>query len=127
MGTQQYLIDTNIFISLFNEQLAEPLPSGTLSCSIITEMELLSFPGLSQKEEGLLRNKFETLEIFGLTPNIKENAIQLRRNKGLALPDAIIGATAVTMDYTLLSNDSDFSNIPELSCQRMQTAGIKDL
>jgi len=38
-----YLIDTNIFILLFNNRLQEPIPEGDLSYSVITEIELLSF------------------------------------------------------------------------------------
>ncbi len=32
-----YLIDTNIFISLFNDQLSEPIPDSQLGYSIITK------------------------------------------------------------------------------------------
>ncbi len=47
----RFLLDSNIFILLFNNRLSENLPEGEIACSIITEMELLSFPRLSVQEE----------------------------------------------------------------------------
>ncbi|MEZ0540639.1 PIN domain-containing protein [Fibrella arboris] len=42
--------------------------------------------------------------------------VKLRRHyKGLKLPDAIMAATAIAHDFTLLStNDSDFNKITDL-------------
>ena len=36
----EYLIDTNILISLFNDELAEPIPDGNIGYSIITEIDV---------------------------------------------------------------------------------------
>ena len=49
MNTDRFLVDTNIFILLFNDSLAEPLPDGEIVCSVITEMELLSFPDIKPR------------------------------------------------------------------------------
>ena len=45
-----YLIDTNIFISLFNQELTQPIPNGKIGYSVITAIEILSFKGLSLQE-----------------------------------------------------------------------------
>lgn len=45
--TIDYLFDTNILIYLLNNRLAENLPSGRYGYSVITEIELLSFPALT--------------------------------------------------------------------------------
>lgn len=50
-----YLIDTNILVSLFNDELTESIPDGELGYSIITEIELLSFIGLEKDEKTLIR------------------------------------------------------------------------
>jgi predicted nucleic acid-binding protein len=50
-----YLLDTNILILLFNDQLAESIPDGNLGYSIITEIELLSFSRLTKEEEDLIK------------------------------------------------------------------------
>jgi predicted nucleic acid-binding protein len=50
MMTVDYLFDTNILIYLLNKRLAEKLPSGRYGYSVITEIELLSFPALTIEE-----------------------------------------------------------------------------
>lgn len=88
------LIDTNIFISLMNEELDEPIPEGVIGYSIITAIELLSFNRLNQEEETIIQNSLKTLEQIILTANIAEKTIQLRRQYRLKVPDAIVCATA---------------------------------
>jgi predicted nucleic acid-binding protein len=43
------------------------------------------------------------------------HSVNIRRNKKIKTPDAIIAATALAFDYTLISNnDKDFSDIKGL-------------
>ena len=44
---RRYLLDTNAVIYLLSGRLVLPLPDGQYSVSIITEIELLSFSGIS--------------------------------------------------------------------------------
>jgi predicted nucleic acid-binding protein len=44
------LLDTNAVIYLQKGMLAKPLPRGSYFISVITEMELLSFHGLSNEQ-----------------------------------------------------------------------------
>lgn len=111
-----YCIDTNIFILLFNNRLKERIPEGTLACSIITEIELLSFSALSPNEESLIREQLAFLKIYGIDNAIKEKTIQLRKSKQLKLPDAIIAATAMIHDCILISNDKAFQTVAGLNC-----------
>jgi hypothetical protein len=55
-----YLIDSNILISLFNEELIQPIPNGNIGYSIITAIEILSFKGLSSEQEGLIRSGLQS-------------------------------------------------------------------
>lgn len=41
------LLDTNIVLYFLGGKLANPLPSGQYFVSVITEIELLSYPSLS--------------------------------------------------------------------------------
>jgi len=50
-----FLLDTNTIIYLINNRLAMALPSGRYGVSIITEIELLSFPELHIDEEQRIR------------------------------------------------------------------------
>jgi len=46
-----YVLDTNVVIYAEKGVLAEPLPLGQYFLSIITEIELLSFPDLTTEQE----------------------------------------------------------------------------
>ena len=48
---QRYLLDTNAIIYLIGGRLDAPLPAGQYSFSVISEIELLSFPGLSAEDD----------------------------------------------------------------------------
>ncbi|MFN3849522.1 MAG: PIN domain-containing protein [Spirosomataceae bacterium] len=53
--------------------------------------------------------------IIGLNDEVIEKTIEIRRNVKVKLPDAIIAASAIVNDFTLISdNDSDFLRIPHL-------------
>ena len=114
MNSERCVIDTNIFILRINDRLAELLPRGEIICSVITEMELLSFPKLTSSEETLIRAALSKVSIYGIDQDIKEEAIRLRRQSGLKLPDAIIAATAICHDAILVTNDVELHNTPGL-------------
>ena len=112
MNTDRFLVDTNVFILLFNDRLAEPLPAGELTCSVITEMELLSFPTITPSEEALIRGMLAGVTVYAIDQEIKEEAIRLRRESRLKLPDAIIVSTAICRHAILVTNDAELRKIP---------------
>lgn len=60
------------------------------------------------------------MEIIGLTKEVKELAIELRRSHRLRLPDAIVAASALVYDAVLLSNDQQLSRISGLKLQSVR-------
>ncbi len=46
---------------------------------------------------------------------IKEKTIEIRKNRKVKLPDAIIYATAMNLDAILITNDNDLHKINEVS------------
>ncbi|MBF8273939.1 MAG: PilT protein domain protein [Magnetococcales bacterium] len=114
-----HVLDTNIILSLLGDELAEPLPIRRYFASTITEMELLSHPSLSQPEESKIRALLRDINVVDMDPDIKEQAIRLRRHQGLKLPDAIIAATALSLDGVLLTNDQRMARVPGLQCQSL--------
>lgn len=114
-----YLLDTNILILLFNDQLAESIPNGNLGYSIITEIELLSFSRLTKKEEDLIKENLKTLHQAALTANIAQKTIFLRRQYRLKTPDAIIVATAWEFEAILLTNDLQLRQIKEIQVSNL--------
>ncbi|MCB9076010.1 MAG: type II toxin-antitoxin system VapC family toxin [Anaerolineaceae bacterium] len=119
MESERFLIDTNIFILLFNDRLTESFPDGEIGYSIITEMELRSFPALTSAEEILIRDQLATFMGYGIDDAVKEEAIHLRRTIRLKLPDAIIAATAIVYDAVLVTNDKQLHTVPGLNCREL--------
>ncbi|TVP65134.1 MAG: type II toxin-antitoxin system VapC family toxin [Nodularia sp. (in: Bacteria)] len=110
-----FLIDTNVVLYLLGGRLAKPLPSGQYFISVITEMELLSYPSLSLEEEKQIRDLIEKITVISIESNIKELAITFRKEYKLKLPDAIIVATAKALNATLLTNDVKLTNLPTIN------------
>jgi predicted nucleic acid-binding protein len=99
------LLDTNVVLYLLGGRLAAPLEVGQYYVSVISEMELLSYPNLAEDDETQIRLFLEGVMVAELTPDIKTTAIQLRRRHNLKLPDAIVAASAMVLEAELLTND----------------------
>jgi predicted nucleic acid-binding protein len=101
------VLDTNWVVDFTDGKMAE-FPDGKRFVSVITEMELFAVPFLTPEKEQGRRNFLDELIIIPLNEKIKQEAIRIRRygKPRLKLPDAIIAATAVVIDATLVTNDS---------------------
>ncbi|MBL8887298.1 MAG: type II toxin-antitoxin system VapC family toxin [Phycisphaerales bacterium] len=99
------LLDTNIVLYFLSGRLAEPLPVGPLAISVITELELLSFPALDAAGESTIRTFLSQVTVLDLAGPVKDAAVAARRTHGLRLPDAIVVGTASAHGLSLLTND----------------------
>ncbi len=121
MEQPHYLIDTNTII----DYLGQKLPASGMSfmnniiddapnISVITKIEVLGFNAPSEHYQ-LLKDFTNDAVIFELSDNIVDATINLRKNHKIKLPDAIIAATALVYDLTIISrNVGDFKNIQGL-------------
>ncbi len=116
-----YLIDTNIFISLFNDQLSEPIPDGKLGYSVITKIELLSFSALSENEAKLIQISLKTLSEIPLNDNIVGRTILLRQKYKLKIPDAMVVASAWETQSILITNDQQLTKVREIEIMSLGT------
>lgn len=122
---QRILVDTDILIDAGRAvqsaitQLETAAESSTLAVSTITQMELIvgcrNRAELQTLERFLLR--FETIR---LNESVSDKATDLLRDyrlsHGLLIPDALIAATAIIIDASLLSkNQRDYRFIQGLS------------
>ena len=114
------LLDTNVVLYFLGGRLAHPLPSGQYFVSVITEIELLSYPSLSPDEEAQIRDFLTKITVVGIESSIKELAIALRKQYRLRLPDAIIAATAQSLNATLFTNDVRLANLAGINAQSVQ-------
>jgi len=119
----KWLLDTNTVLYLLGGRLAAPLVAGEYSVSVISEMELLSYPALDEAAEKHIRSFLADVAVIGLTQPVKESAIRIRRQTGLRLPDAIVAATAVVLDAEVLTNDLDLLRVAGLRARSLPLKG----
>lgn len=120
------LLDTNAALYHLGGRLAAPLPAGEYLVSVITEMELLSYPALDATSEKQIREFLNEVAVIGLTQDVQARAIQLRRQEQLKLPDAIVAATALVFDAELLTNDKKLQRVPGLRWRELTLRNIPD-
>lgn len=102
------IIDTNILIYL-SKYLLDPqkILKENPSISIITKIEVLGFNFKNVEEHQLLLGICNDLNIIALTNEIADSAIEIRKKYRIKLPDAIIYATALVNNTSLITNDID--------------------
>ncbi len=119
----KHLWDTNTAIYYLQQQFppgAEAFIDNILKTelpvfSAITEIELLCWKTATEKELQVLQNFIYDSLVIELEQPIKLKASDIRRNHKIKLPDAIIAATALVYNLTLLTrNISDFEGINEI-------------
>jgi predicted nucleic acid-binding protein len=114
------VLDTNAVLYFLAGRLAEPLPQADFFVSVITEIELLSYPLLKMEDEAEIRSFLNDVTIIDLTEKNKQSAIAFRRQYRLKLPDALIVATAYNLKAELFTNDIKLLNISELPVRSLQ-------
>ena len=121
MSGIDFLVDTNILIYIHEGRSeVEPFIYYSLAIASITEIELLGYSKITSPEEKKLRLLINDCSVIELIPEIKELAIKLKREFKLKTPDAIIAATALHLNVTIVTADKGFNKIPQLSLIEVQ-------
>lgn len=117
MSGVNILLDTNVIIYLLSgdKKLEEILEGKVLVTSLISEMEVLAYPELDEKNDNKIREFLSKINIVPINELIKEVAIQIRRQYKVKLPDAIIAATSFFLNVPIITTDSDFTRIEGLN------------
>lgn len=117
MSGDNIVVDTSLIINLFNGvEEVQPLITGrNLFVSVISEIEVLSFPRLTPAAKQLLKAFLSECYIVDIEPNIKELTIDIRSKSKIKLPDAVIAATAIYFDLPLFTMDKGFNKISDLN------------
>ena len=114
------VLDTNAVLYLLGGKLAQSLPVDQYFISVISEIELLSYPFLDESSQTKIEGFLSEVTVVGLTEEVKSLAIRLRRQHSLKLPDAIVAATALSLAAPLLTNDSKLLQLPGLPSQALE-------
>lgn len=110
MSGRELVVDTNIIILTLggNERLADYVEGRKLFISVITEIEALSYPGLSKTGQDSVEAYIGRCTVLGLSERIKREAIRVRMQYKEKLPDAFIAATAIAFERPLPTADQGF-------------------
>lgn len=114
-----YVMDTNAVLYFLSGHVRQPLPPGAYHVSVITEIELLSYPLLKPDHEAEVCDFLADVSIVELSLEIKHRAIALRRQYKLKLPGAVIAATTSCLNAKLLTNDGRLLGIPLLTAESL--------
>ena len=119
---ERYLLDTNTVIYYSDANL--PIPALDFldsiltiegNISVISKIELLGWAYPNPGDYLKMQQFADKADVYMLTDEIINQTILLRKNFKIKLPDAIIAATALVHDFTLISrNAGDFKKLPTL-------------
>ena len=117
MGTR-YLLDTNVVLDFMGKKLPvkshiflSEIIDNEINISAINKIELMGFSFVEQT----LIDFVSFAEVYPIDNETIDKSIDLRKKYKLKLPDAIIAATAIINDFTVIThNIKDFQKIIEL-------------
>lgn len=113
MSGFDFVADTNFLIDVHEgRDKVLPFLEGTVIISVISEIELLGWFKLTAEEKQKLQSLLDDCIIFELTSEIRKLAIEIRQQKQIKTPDAIIAATAKYLQIPIVSSDKGLKNIP---------------
>lgn len=122
MNGTNLVLDTNILIYYLTGDLTayEIVANNQIFISVITEMEMLSFTHLTEEDQKRIEQLLSLFTVISLTDKIKNKTIQIRKTYKVKLPDAIIAATALQLEYFLVTADKKLQKIDDLQVVEFQ-------
>lgn len=113
MKADSLLLDSNIVVHVLNGNLplAVELEGRRLYLSVVSRMELLSWPGNVKERDIWLTQFMQECQLVEMNRDVQDKAIELRKMHKLSLADAVIAATAVHLDVALLTADKGFKKL----------------
>jgi predicted nucleic acid-binding protein len=120
----KYIWDTNTVIYYLQQIFPERveifvdtlLDESPPAISSITEIELFSWKNATKTDVEMVEAFVNDSSIIELEKPVKIKAAEIRRLHSIKLPDAIIAASALVYDLTLITrNTKDFKNIEGLA------------
>ena len=115
------LLDSNIVIYSGHpdnkfQLLREFLLESEHCVSLASYVEVLGFHRLKEDDHRSFAVFFDSVPIIPITSEIAEHAVRLRQQRKMSLGDALIAATAIVENITLVTNNTkDFKWITSLT------------
>ena len=120
---KEFLIDTNIIIYYLNGTIPEnhyervsDIFRDSFNISTISKIEVLGWYRITDTNKLRVRRFLENANIIYLDDAIEEKTIEIKQNVKMDAPDAIIAATALRYELTLVTrNEKDFKKVEGLN------------
>jgi len=113
------LLDSNIIIYSYQgeyQTIDDLIAANPIKLSEISYLETIGYQKITPTEERYLLALFSSATVLPIDSFIIRQAAALRQQRKMSLGDAIIAATALIHDLTLLTrNTDDFKWIPDLT------------
>jgi len=117
MNGIKYLLDTNIIIGLYQQNLnvlallkTKQVKINECAYSSITRIELLSYPSITPVDKQTIQFLLNRMAYLAITPEIENETIEFRKIYQTKLPDSIIAATTKYHSLELLTLDKKLAN-----------------
>jgi predicted nucleic acid-binding protein len=119
----RHLFDSNVLILYLGDALdaatitllETSVENKTAAISVITRAETLAWSKHTASTLALATAFVDSFQNIQINTSIADEAARIRREQNVKLPDALIAATALTQQMTLVTaNVKDFERIPFL-------------
>jgi len=103
-----------LFAARWGRVAAAVAVGGLGGVSILSYIEFLAFPNLSENDRRIFQTFSEAIDVVSLDKTERpliDTVIRLRSQHRLKLPDAIIAATAIERGATLITDDQQLRHL----------------
>jgi predicted nucleic acid-binding protein len=118
MNGNSVVLDTNIVLYLLNgdQIFSELLCQKKRYLSFISQLELLGYKGIAAKQQLQVSKFIQECMVIDVSEAIKTDAIEVRKQTKLKLPDTIVLTTARFLSLPSITSSQDFKEIksPEI-------------
>jgi len=116
---EKFLIDTNIVIYYLEGKIPEKhfdkvsqIFEKSFNISTITKVEVLGWHKITQQEKTRIENFLKPVVVYYIDNIVENKAIEIKQESKIPIPDALIGATAIVNNFTIVTrNELDFQKI----------------
>ncbi len=109
-----FTLDTNVLISylrgdtmVVDQLLRWRTGNARFFISVISEIEILAFPRLTEEEESKIRRFLQEFTVISLDSQLAKLVAEIRRGSKLKLGDSIVVATALLTKSVLITQDKE--------------------
>ena len=113
MNESALVADTSALIHFMegNADAGEWLFDREIHISVATEIVLRTMGAIKRNAKDVIDRTLAICSIREISPSIKEQCIHFRSAYRLKLADALVAATAASLNLPLLTSDTDFERL----------------